>query len=66
MEKLVESLHVVIVCSSFVSRIQDFGQDGGGALKALDPKFDLFMKNVNETLNLNLSLPGRVEVYFHI
>lgn len=42
-------------------KIQDFGQDGGAALKALDPKFELFLKNVNEALNLHLALPHGVE-----
>lgn len=43
-------------------RIQDFGQDGGEALRAMDPKFSLFLKNVNEALNLHLTLPSGVEV----
>lgn len=43
-------------------RIQDFGQDGGAALKALDPKFELFLKSVNEALNVQLTLPNGVEV----
>ncbi len=43
-------------------RIQDFGQNGGAALQALDPKFELFRKNVNEMFNINFSLPQDVEV----
>ncbi len=43
-------------------RIQDFGQNGGAALQALDPKFELFRKNVNEIFNMNFSLPQDVEV----
>jgi hypothetical protein len=43
-------------------RIQDFGQNGGAALQALDPKFELFRKNVNEIFNINFSLPQDVEV----
>lgn len=42
-------------------KIQDFGEDGGAALKALDPKFELFTKNVNEALHTHLSLPGGLE-----
>lgn len=42
-------------------KIQDFGQDGGEALRAMDPKFSLFLKNVNEALNLHLTLPSGVE-----
>jgi hypothetical protein len=43
-------------------KIQDFGQNGGAALQALDPKFELFRKNVNEMFNINFSLPQDVEV----
>ncbi|KAH9575020.1 hypothetical protein CY35_01G090300 [Sphagnum magellanicum] len=42
-------------------KIQDFGQNGGAALQALDPKFELFRKNVNEMFNINFSLPQDVE-----
>jgi len=42
-------------------KIQDFGQDGGAALIALDPKFELFLKSVNEALNLHLTLPAGVQ-----
>jgi uncharacterized membrane protein YphA (DoxX/SURF4 family) len=42
-------------------KIQDFGQNGGAALQALDPKFELFRKNVNEIFNMNFSLPQDVE-----
>ncbi len=55
-------LHVFVV--SFL-RIQGFGQNGGAALDALNPKFELFRKNVNEIFNVNFSLPQNVEVCGH-
>jgi uncharacterized membrane protein YphA (DoxX/SURF4 family) len=42
-------------------KIQGFGQNGGAALDALNPKFELFRKNVNEMFNVNFSLPQNVE-----
>jgi hypothetical protein len=35
-------------------RIQDFGEDGGSALKALEPKLDIFKNHVFETLHFKV------------
>ncbi|XP_073396605.1 uncharacterized protein [Physcomitrium patens] len=45
-------------------QIQDFGQDGGAALKALDTKFPLFLNNVNNAHNLHLALPNGIQSSF--
>jgi hypothetical protein len=43
-----------------VCRIQDFGVDGGGALKSMEPKIELFRQHVQETLHFSLPV---VEVH---
>jgi uncharacterized membrane protein YphA (DoxX/SURF4 family) len=35
-------------------KIQDFGVDGGGALKSMEPKIELFRQHVQETLHFSL------------
>lgn len=37
-----------------ILRIQDFGEDGGSALKALEPKLDIFKNHVFETLHFKV------------
>ena len=53
--------YVVVKRGPFsVIRIQDFGDDGGSALKTLEPKLDLFKNHVFETLHFKVP---PIEVY---